>query len=97
MTDIVNYNNYKKPDCHPDKKHAGRGLCYECYTAQYPKVKRATCHTERVAHAKTLCRSCYDRELKIKNPEYAKKQRDNHNKWVQNNIDKYKSSRAKCR
>ena len=30
----------KRPLCHPEKKHAGKGLCTSCYMKQYHKEKK---------------------------------------------------------
>ena len=51
------------PECHPERKHYGRGLCQLCYTGQFKRtwdnLRRADCHPERPHHAKGLCASCY--------------------------------------
>lgn len=80
--------NYKPATCHPDRRHAAKGLCFPCYVAQYPNTKRATCHPDRIAHCKGLCRVCYDRDLKAKNPEYAQAQQANFEKWRYANYDR---------
>lgn len=80
--------NFTQAKCHPDRKHAGRGMCYECYEGKYPSAKRASCHQDRIAWAKGLCKSCYNRKLQEENPVYAESQRANHKKWVARNHDK---------
>ena len=74
---------YRKPaDCHPDRRHAAKGLCFPCYQQLYPKAERADCHPDRVSYIGGKCRTCYDRDLKERNPEYAERQRANHAAWV---------------
>lgn len=78
---------YRPATCHPDRRHAAKGLCFPCYQGAYPKAKRATCHPDRIAISKGLCRSCYDRWLRERNPEYADRQRQNQRRWADQNSD----------
>lgn len=77
--------NFKPAPCHPDRRHAAKGLCFPCYSERYPKAKRATCHPDRVAHVGGFCRVCYDRELKQRDPEYAERQKRNFQQWKEIN------------
>lgn len=79
---------HKQATCHPERRHAAKGLCFICYAAQYPKAKRATCHPDRIAHVAGRCRSCYDAELKQRDPGYAERQRANTLKWAELNRDR---------
>lgn len=73
--------------CHPERRHAAKGLCFSCYAEQYPKARRADCHSDRIWYIDGLCRTCYDRRLKQENPEYASRQKATHQKWVEDNYD----------
>jgi ribosomal protein L40E len=48
------------------------------------------CDKGNPIHARGYCRNCYDRQLKLKNPEYAKRQNDNMKAWRLANQDKVK-------
>ncbi|WP_129141484.1 endonuclease domain-containing protein [Modicisalibacter coralii] len=80
--------NHKKAKCHPDRRHAAKGMCFECYAEQYPKAERATCHPDRLRRAHGLCKSCYDKKLKARNPEYAERQRRNSLRWTELNAER---------
>lgn len=45
-------------------------------------------------YAKGLCRKCYEKDLKIRNPEYAERQRENVRKWAHDNPDRKRRSDA---
>lgn len=65
------------PECHPDRRHAGRGLCGACYQ----QAKRngtlpspsAECHPERPAIARGLCYQCYGQARYDQDPETARR------------------------
>jgi ribosomal protein L40E len=40
-----------------------------------------------------LCRPCYEKNLRLKNPEYAERQRKNNREWIIKNPDKVKAAR----
>ena len=54
----------RTPDCHKDRKHYVRSLCWSCWSASArgttPRVKnrKATCHPESRHVAKGLCAEC---------------------------------------
>ncbi|GAC1529093.1 MAG: hypothetical protein NVS2B6_17170 [Thermoleophilaceae bacterium] len=61
------------PDCHPDRKHVGRGLCMPCYdwnrARGWPNGKPAlrpvdaikpSCHPDRPHQARGRCVTCYE-------------------------------------
>jgi hypothetical protein len=83
-------SNHKPAACHPERRHAAKGLCFICYNAKYPKAKAATCHGDRIAHAKGLCRSCYDFQLKQINPAYAEAQNQNFERWLEGNRGQFR-------
>jgi hypothetical protein len=48
--------------CHPERKHAAKGLCRPCYLdywAKHTVHRAATCHPERPVVGYGLCQSCY--------------------------------------
>lgn len=47
----------------------------------------STCCPGKSVYAKGLCRSCYERDLRLKNPEYAERQRENAQEWRKKNPD----------
>jgi hypothetical protein len=79
--------NRRRATCHPERRHAAKGQCFECYNQQYPKAKRATCHADRIASVAGLCKVCYDRDLKNRNPGYAQRQKENYLNWCSKNQD----------
>ena len=48
------------------------------------------CDKGRTVHARGYCRCCYDKQLKLSNPEYAKRQNENMKAWRLANQDKVK-------
>jgi hypothetical protein len=70
ISPVITRENHKAAKCHPESRHAAKGLCFSCYVKQYPKAKRASCHPGRIAKNGGLCKSCVDRKLKIENPAY---------------------------
>lgn len=46
------------------------------------KLRVCKNHPQRKVCALGLCKNCYDKHLKTVNPEYKKRQRDNHSKWA---------------
>lgn len=42
----------------------------------------ATCHPERRPYAKGFCRRCYEKQLRMRNPEFAERQRENCRRWT---------------
>lgn len=44
-------------------------------------MKKTTCHPERPFYCKGLCRNCYEKQLRINNPEYWERQKENVRKW----------------
>jgi hypothetical protein len=63
-------------DCHPDRKHFGRGLCTKCHANRNRHmevsegVPRATCHPDRAHCARGLCVRCYEKYMRsIMTPE----------------------------
>jgi hypothetical protein len=49
----------KPSTCHPDRKHFAKGMCYQCYQAEYrkkmdPEVKRAYAKKYEETHAEEL-------------------------------------------
>lgn len=77
--------NYKPAPCHPERRHAAKGLCFPCYNALYPKAQRATCHPDRIAHTGGMCRVCYEAELNARLPDYAARKREICNAWRDQN------------
>lgn len=76
------------PECHPEERQVGQGLCRKCYNKMYEKkraarphrktgardrMRRPECHPERPYGAKGLCRSCY--AMKFANPDARKRLR----------------------
>lgn len=63
----------RTPDCHPDRKHAARGLCGPCYQRLKRNdalpSERAQCHPDRPHLANGLCVSCYNKQKYAKNAE----------------------------
>lgn len=61
------------PDCHPDRKHCGRGLCGPCYQqarrAGTFVVGMATCHPDRPELARGFCHQCYAKRRYWGDPE----------------------------
>ncbi|MCD4771363.1 hypothetical protein K8R30_03025 [archaeon] len=50
-------------NCHQEKEHHAKGLCYTCYKKinWKPKIKKCRrCQKPRAIHAKNLCASCYN-------------------------------------
>ena len=48
------------------------------------------CDKGRTVHSRGYCRSCYDTQLKLSNPEYAKRQYENMKAWRLANQDRVK-------
>lgn len=77
-------------DCHPDRKHYGKGFCHSCWQMyKYPRVSIdqpimiPTCHPEKKYHAKDLCFTCYKRNqhhIQEQDPSVKKRNRENQNK-----------------
>jgi hypothetical protein len=71
--------NYRKPplrvgrvpDCHPDRKHMGLGMCGPCYRTARSKggPGSATCHPDRPMLARGLCHPCYSKLRYWDDPE----------------------------
>lgn len=59
--------------------------------------KRAKCHPDRPFYAKDKCRSCYEKNLRKENPEFAKRQLLNNQKWRHTYSDKKRKSDANWR
>ena len=57
-------------------------------------MQLAKCHPQRKYYALDQCRSCYEATLKLKNPEFAKRQRDNKSYWWKLHPDKRKEYHA---
>src|SRR6266568_100461 len=67
------------PDCHPDRKHFGNGLCASCYQTAWRKAnvpakpkreeRKADCHPDRKHRARGLCESCYQVSWQKAHPE----------------------------
>lgn len=58
-------------------------LCHKCHMALHAEqrpVKQANCGHGPV-YSLGLCRSCYGKNLRERNPEYAKRQRENSRQW----------------
>lgn len=34
---------YRPVPCHPERRHAAKGMCFPCYVEKYPKAERASC------------------------------------------------------
>jgi hypothetical protein len=75
--------------CHPDRRHAGRGLCLRCYSkARYHgtllprKLEKCIpkCHPDRPIFAHGLCSKCYYR---LKRARYRKEAPEKHRAWAQ--------------
>lgn len=79
---------HKAALCHPERRHAARGMCVECYTASYPKSKRAQCHPDRLHHTHGLCRSCYEQKLRKELPGYAERHDASSRAWSELNKDR---------
>jgi hypothetical protein len=83
------------PDCHPDRKHFGNGLCASCYQMAWrkahaePKLPRqprmADCHPDRKHRAKGMCESCYQMAWMKAHPEA-----DTGNTWLRNRPELHK-------
>lgn len=71
--------------CHPERVHAAKGMCYECYTRGMPRAKRASCHPGRIAQTNGLCKSCYDKWLRSVNPDYQRRQTEITKRWCEIN------------
>lgn len=54
--------------------------------------KHADCHPDKKLYALKMCRSCYEKELRNKNPDFAKNQQINCKKWMENNLEKKRLS-----
>jgi len=57
------------------------------YPPPIPKSKFASCHPAKSIYAKGLCRSCYEKQLRLINPEFAERQRENCRQWAANHTD----------
>jgi hypothetical protein len=67
----------RKPDCHPDARHAAFGLCGACYQKERAERPRAACHPNRAMVANGLCRACYSKQRYWGDPEkYRQEQRE---------------------
>src|ERR1039458_3676051 len=65
----------KMADCHPDRRHRGRGLCSSCLATdnigrrvENPQ-RMAECHPGRLYKADGLCASCLGNRWKSAHPE----------------------------
>ena len=68
------------PNCHPDRRHRGHGLCQSCYDAarsarRYASAPPAICHPERKAIHGGLCAGCYSRSRGYVRPKRPHKPR----------------------
>lgn len=45
--------------CHPERKHAAKGLCATCYRKSWKPKKPSTCHPDRPVRGRGLCNPCY--------------------------------------
>ena len=52
-------------------------------------------HPDKLVHSKGLCKNCYDKQLKINNPSFKRKQYENHKKWENNNKDRVREYQKK--
>jgi hypothetical protein len=62
----------RQADCHPERKHSGKGLCKQCYRAQYtypdPEKRKRAC---KEWYAKNKDRAkAYKAAWKERNPDY---------------------------
>lgn len=49
----------------------------------------STCHPNRKSKVRGLCSSCYGRELKLSNPDYHQRQKENSRVWKTKSPEKY--------
>jgi hypothetical protein len=54
---------------------------------QVLKGKPSTCHPEKSVFCRGLCKNCYNKWLLENNPEYVKKQKENHKNWMKSHIN----------
>jgi hypothetical protein len=47
-------------------------------------------HPEKIVHSRGLCKNCYDKLLKQENPEFKRRQYENHKKWEESHKDRVK-------
>lgn len=59
---------------------------------QNMQSKSATCHTDKAVYVRGLCKSCYNKWLRENNPEFAKRQRENHDRWLQSHREQKKKT-----
>ena len=45
-------------------------------------------HTERPVYSRELCRPCYEKDLRMRNPEFAERQRVNARQWTDANRER---------
>jgi hypothetical protein len=45
-------------------------------------MRTPVCHPERAHYSRDLCRSCYEKDLRLRNPEYAERQRHSSRGWA---------------
>jgi hypothetical protein len=68
-------------NCHAQRLHHARGLCYNCYKKINWKPKSAVCkrcQKEKIIHAKELCASCYNYVFHLdKNKAYYQRKANN--------------------
>jgi hypothetical protein len=71
------------PDCHPEKKYGGHGLCINCYQRwkRTDKCILAPCHPDRPMYAKGLCNNCYQAEHADR-PRNAERERTRRANWT---------------
>src|ERR1019366_9014362 len=50
--------------CHPNRPHAAKGLCKQCYCRERYERIRPTCHPNNSYHSKAMCSSCYYKKHK---------------------------------
>lgn len=58
------------------------------------KTSPAQCHPDKAIYAKGKCRSCYEKQLRKRNPEFAKRQRENCQAWCQTHKTQKKKTDA---
>ncbi len=49
-------------------------------------------HPDRPKRIGGLCKSCYDRHLRITNPGYAERQRENYNRWKERHPERLRAA-----
>lgn len=67
-------------NCHTEKEHHAKGLCYACYKKLNwkPKISKCKrCKKESPIHAKNLCASCYNYVFHLDSTKAYQQRRSN--------------------